>query len=491
MTSRQRRRSSAWRPQCCADAVSRATCRVRALRLRAPTDALVRRGAILLEDALRTASLPGNARLLVVRRLDLGSFDGRRAASGVALLVEDRLRRIDTGAVHYASTGADRADVVFFDDDVEPLVALALRVAAGEPAPEWFWRLAVPVETRTGTRGDVLRLLLAHALAKSSARTPAALRLVGALLERNLANPLLEALRESDGPALWHAFDWGDPAPERVAPNDEMPSALSASHAATLSRWVMGWGPSDLRSRWLAAMLLAVERPTRLLDTALPDLAASTARLAGRSAASCPSLHARTDAPGREPARSALATADVTVPSSTGSVPRVDASHGLATWPAVARHSEHAGVWLLVPLLTMLGVEPVLRANTGLIERDWALRLLRLLVRRLGATPDDAATVALDHVPALATPDDRALTAGWLRRMRAWCVHHADLPLRRIVCRHGRVTTTPTHVDVIFDHRQADVRIRTAGLDLDPGWVPWLGRVVHFHYLYGEASHAE
>jgi hypothetical protein len=29
------------------------------------------------------------------------------------------------------------------------------------------------------------------------------------------------------------------------------------------------------------------------------------------------------------------------------------------------------------------------------------------------------------------------------------------------------------------------LEIRLAGLDLDPGWVPWLGRVVSFHYLDG------
>jgi hypothetical protein len=27
-----------------------------------------------------------------------------------------------------------------------------------------------------------------------------------------------------------------------------------------------------------------------------------------------------------------------------------------------------------------------------------------------------------------------------------------------------------------------DLRIRWAGLDLDPGWLPWLGRVVSFRY---------
>ena len=473
--------------------MSSATCRVRALRLRAPTDALVRRGTILLEDALRTASLPGSARLLVVRRLDLGPFDAARPASSVALLVEERLRRISASAVYYASPNAANAAVVFFDDEVEPLVALALRIAAGEPVSEWFWPLAVPIDTHTASRGDVLRMLLAQALEKLPVRSPKALRLVGALLERGLATPLLEALRESDGPALWRASGWDVAVTKRVAPNDATPAPpLSASHAALLSQWVTRWGAGDLRSRWLAAVLLAVERPSRLLDAALPVVAASIAQLADRSAPLSQSLHARIVTAGPASTHIAEAGPDMAVPpSSTRSVAPTAASHGVAAWPAVARHSEHAGFWLLVPLLTTLGVEPLLRADPGLIERDWAVRLLRLLVRRVGALADDAAIVAFDHVPPHATPDDRALTAVWLRRMRAWCVHHADLPLRRIVCRPGRVTTTPTHVDVIFDHRQADIRVRRAGLDLDPGWVPWLGRVVHFHYLYGEASHAD
>ena len=42
----------------------------------------------------------------------------------------------------------------------------------------------------------------------------------------------------------------------------------------------------------------------------------------------------------------------------------------------------------------------------------------------------------------------------------------------------GRVAFTDTHVDVLFDLGHADIRVRRAGLDIDPGWVPWLGRVV-------------
>jgi hypothetical protein len=55
--------------------------------------------------------------------------------------------------------------------------------------------------------------------------------------------------------------------------------------------------------------------------------------------------------------------------------------------------------------------------------------------------------------------------------------------LAGVVRRAARVVTTRTHVDVLFRLADTDLRIRAAGLDSDPRWVPWLGRVVQFHYL--------
>ena len=43
---------------------------------------------------------------------------------------------------------------------------------------------------------------------------------------------------------------------------------------------------------------------------------------------------------------------------------------------------------------------------------------------------------------------------------------------------------------VLFDLTRVDIRIRRAGLDIDPGWVPWLARVVLFHYVSLEAADA-
>ena len=48
--------------------------------------------------------------------------------------------------------------------------------------------------------------------------------------------------------------------------------------------------------------------------------------------------------------------------------------------------------------------------------------------------------------------------------------------------RTGRVFVTPTHVDLLMPLDQARIEVRLAGLDVDPGWVPALGRVIAFHF---------
>ena len=70
---------------------------------------------------------------------------------------------------------------------------------------------------------------------------------------------------------------------------------------------------------------------------------------------------------------------------------------------------------------------------------------------------------------------------------RARAVHralrrHARIGLADLVRRPALLQSTPTHIDLRFDLRLVDLRIRRAGLDLDPGWLPWFGRVIGFHY---------
>jgi hypothetical protein len=44
-----------------------------------------------------------------------------------------------------------------------------------------------------------------------------------------------------------------------------------------------------------------------------------------------------------------------------------------------------------------------------------------------------------------------------------------------------------THLDVVFGLDQVDLNVRRQGLDADPGWVPWLGRIVSLHFEPAQA----
>jgi hypothetical protein len=71
----------------------------------------------------------------------------------------------------------------------------------------------------------------------------------------------------------------------------------------------------------------------------------------------------------------------------------------------------------------------------------------------------------------------------WLLLLSRYLYRYAKLGLRQMLNRPGRIASSKTHFDILFDTQQIDIRIRIAGLDINPGWVPWLARVVQFHYV--------
>lgn len=47
---------------------------------------------------------------------------------------------------------------------------------------------------------------------------------------------------------------------------------------------------------------------------------------------------------------------------------------------------------------------------------------------------------------------------------------------------HGLIEYTQSHLDIHYPIDKVDVEVRRVGLDLNPGWLPWFGQVVTFHY---------
>ena len=521
------------------------------VRLTARSPALVRRGALLLEDALRTASFPesGRGRVLLIRRLPVGVIHGHLPPASVALALERLVRQLAVSAVHALDPSAGKQDAVFFHDDAEPPLALVERLVRGEPATAWFWPLAVPDFSPSRPRDEQLRRALASSVS-SSAGLAAAARLVEALHARGGLGVLLGALRPDDGPALLAASGANTPergpARSQVARGSEPPGLEAPRLRDSVSRWVATWGPGDARSIWLVAVALVMERATRMADlrlferatrlaavlvpgeqsplrldgAATPDTAAASSSAAslaepsvrkpprasrtGHDARHAPALvETPAPTPERLASREEPLSAGIITVTAMGAHAAIDGaapvtpSHSeppaqadAPRWPDTPVPTTLGGLFFLVPVLERLGFPALLDAVPSLLEADVPERLFGAIARRLGAPASDAA-LALFGAGALGvTPrgweyDVDFVLRGLHLAARRWCLRRGGLGLRTLVQRPARILATRTHVDVLLDIRQADARIRGLGLDVDPGWVPWLGRVVRFHYLFG------
>ena len=132
-------------------------------------------------------------------------------------------------------------------------------------------------------------------------------------------------------------------------------------------------------------------------------------------------------------------------------------------------------------------------------HRRWrgpALAAVRREAALLLTSPADAAprlspcaAAAMPWTPPPSAPD------GCPPRLRRWAAAVAPAVYRRLTLALGarrevvarlmvpaRLYVTSSHVDVVMRAQDADIHVRAAGLDRDPGWLPAHGRVVYFHF---------
>ena len=107
---------------------------------------------------------------------------------------------------------------------------------------------------------------------------------------------------------------------------------------------------------------------------------------------------------------------------------------------------------------------------TGLLLGDETLDCREpALLAFSGLAPDDDPPAADD----VEEPDTRLVVDR---------LHTLGLELDHVCRRPAAIIADPGWIEVRFSLDDVDVDIRRAGLDLDPGWLPWLGVVVRFTY---------
>lgn len=180
--------------------------------------------------------------------------------------------------------------------------------------------------------------------------------------------------------------------------------------------------------------------------------------------------------------------------------------------PLLGEPTQAAGLYFLLNALRRVGIAGALKASPPLAEAGLATHVLKELARLAQVSESDPVLLCLHPLEApfilsaevlnklsqlpKAWPvgfaasscgnfDNAYFLCVWVLAVRRWCWRNGRMTVREVVERSGRVWLTRTDLDVTLPLAAADIRIRRIGLDIDPGWLPWLGewgRVVRFHY---------
>ena len=485
-------------------------CAVRRLRVAAASEPAARHFVTTLEDALRSATLPGDdRRVVVVRRLALGRVAHDAGTQALGLLIEQRLAR---GEIAWAAADAPPdaradadADAVGFACALEARVQLARRLVRGEPCDAWYWPLAVREYRRDLTPRDAL-LRIAQAISALPEGRVALPQWIAQVVDAGGAVALSAAIDEAAARALLRAADiaWPVNASASIPPQQRnaQPVHTDAPRAAGLASASAQPSPptrastaasTQTRPAWLVEVLARAYGGTYISTAAAISVAgddgAARARSALPATGGSASMSGNEDRPAMPSPPAPLRTPAL---HSRESPPPTMHATKSAQQRTAAASPDADGHWQPTACGGLLFLLPVL-AHAGLVQGDSpdddraaVLRVLRAVLRRVRAADDDAAWALVADLPVLRPSGARAAEERALRDLaaaRRWLQRRARLGLVTLVRRPAHLAFTATHIDVRFPLAGADVRVRRAGLDIDPGWLAWFGRVVAFQFV--------
>lgn len=161
--------------------------------------------------------------------------------------------------------------------------------------------------------------------------------------------------------------------------------------------------------------------------------------------------------------------------------------------------TEFGGLLFLLPTLEHSGVIDEIIASEQFAGRTLGWFLHGLALGLLPARGDDPAVLAFcglaPHTPLPwkdepgADETEKQLLAHWRLKIidtLSAQVSGQDMEPERLLytvcCRKAEIVVDPGWFEVIFSLRDVSTEIRRAGLDLDPGFIPWLGVIIKYYY---------
>jgi hypothetical protein len=180
-----------------------------------------------------------------------------------------------------------------------------------------------------------------------------------------------------------------------------------------------------------------------------------------------------------------------------GNNPALEPDHDSAQrgWP-----SAWAGVFHLYRTAAEADVPAALLADGALTARPLAWVLHAIACHLVPAAPGDPALLAFAGLLPTDAPPPRAWRPAdkpeldsiadhahrWLAVTAQRLLHDGAASaetVERLLHRRGTLFAERGWIDVEMPLSEVDIDIRRAGLDIDPGWIGWLGSVVKFRYV--------
>jgi hypothetical protein len=452
-------------------------------RLSLRADAPQRKLAFMTEEALRLSSLPGEQEGLIYffRRLHIGELPESGDRDSWLRCFQRALQEQAALAVHGSHAEAAGSDAVYFRSQQKACEALLNMIAARTEPTAWFWKYVSGVESLNSSA--IAIAVIEKLLATPAGWSAVAMSVLSAAVRHNIGF-FLKAIPTQMLQVWLIAMGTSDRG-------DGLRIQFSRPIVTMLAQAIHQFGSDSAQSVWIASLAVIAARPSLLESGSVLSVAcASLATIASEPdlilPAAEPGLPAATSGePSLYEAKKSQFTQANTAFDQEQPVRAVNQPGGaLKQQPDSAecfgKATSGAGLFFLLNALRALQVEAHHLSPVSLA------RLFFRLASYAGIADDDPILLWAHVIEAENEPEeiDARFLRIWFLRVRRWCWRNGRLTVRDIVIRPGYVTLTRTDLDVTMYLDSADVRIRRIGLDLDPGWLPWFGRVVRFHYRY-------
>jgi hypothetical protein len=475
----------------------------------------------MLERAMCDAGLPEDGELCLSKirvpiRLSLAKADASLAAEWSRELAEEILRAIrDRRAVFYRSRR-------------QALMDLAISVARGELSRAWAWRQlglwrasdaagegeAIIELVRAVSSEPVAVIPALNALAQAgyleriarrfnprhwTALATAALKEAGAteMLKEAADNPSSRALRDA-----MHMINSSRLLPAITASQSLAGESLEACRAAA-ALVALEAEPARLRSESAGAMVGLIAGAIRSaiaeLRPSLPGMPAADHGAGQKALNETTAEDARSGAPDEATGATRATGATAIEPDSGKNIGQTAEEEREGSKVADRRRAltRFGGLlFLLGPVEELKLVDEIL-AHPALGVRPFRWVMHRLALALVPVKENDPAALAFAGLPPdTELPLDREppgeTETGAIDSLAARSVEHLGALIEwwgdpagliEFVCRRSaEIVADPGWIDVRFSLDEVTTEIRRVGLDLNPGYVPWLGVVVRFVY---------